>query len=361
MRRLLVALFAVGLAVGCGQSPTDNDEESSQQQDQQDEEDDDDSTWSSVSGPGPVGWAELDPGLVDDIAVYDDGVGTWIERGDEQLGACGEHLGADDDSEGLAVMRPNTTEITDDGEVENQEGDENDFSNGDDDGQETDDLLPDVDEIAERADVDDSPTPVYLTDLNGWVRDFDEDDQFARLLEVRHWDTLPDVEVDVCGTVYRRGDCYVPTEEFGSGGCASATELDPARVPAGLEADDDGQSWELEVELSERCQHGDNRTEEHPEDLEVGVQQIKIDDVDEFPEAEVVDIDGEDVEWRASYLESRSDPVMNPGGVSCTWDLHEIDELDRAVAIVEDDRVYLDLKGAGESREFFVWGEFEVQ
>lgn len=359
MRVLLVVVLMSGLVVGCGDSPAD-DNQSDVNQNQNDEDDDDDSGWSRVSSLGATGWMELDADLVHDIAEFDDAVGTWIEKGDEEVPAeCSGRLEAGEESGGLAVARTNTSEIPE--EDDNQQNFENGSNHGSDDSDGDDNqVLPEIDELEARPDVTGEPAPIYATDLRGWVRDFDEDDNFARLLEIQQYGHRPDIQVETCETAFQRGHCYVPSNEFGASGCGAGIDREPDTLDHQTESRVDGDDWVLDAHVYRYCQHGNSRTDSHPEDLEPGHSQVTIHEIEELPRGEIVELEEDDFEWAGSFVESTSEPVENPGGVSCTWDARQIADLERGAVLVEDGEVYLDLRGAGDDAEFFVWGSFEL-
>lgn len=350
MRTLLIIAAIAALLFACGKSPETDDN-----QDDNNQTENGDPEWEEYSLQH--GWLQLNDDRLTDV---DDGIGSWIETGDEDLpDTCSGDLEAGTDSEGLAAVKP--------GEEHDPDNQQNIGTNSDNTGSNSnsgsnggDIFTPDTSELSPRPGIDDH-TPLHLARLGGEMRPFPEHDLFSRLIAVaerRHGDPI---RVNTCRTAFSHGHCYIPGDSFNDV-CAAAINRGANDRTNVVDIEDDDGDWTITLRVERHCEHGNDLSDDHPDDVElVGHHILTISDAADLPEGEFIELSDDELRWEGSYREHTSDEVMNPGGVSCTWDWHEVSSTARATARIDDNTLFLDLRGDnGDDADFLVWGNFNI-
>ncbi len=228
---------------------------------------------------------------------------------------------------------------------------------------------PSIEErLATRPDLEVEPAPIFNASLsNARAKATDEYEGYERLIEVSAAGGLTPVRYSDCRTVYERGACYVPSDEFGGDGCSIVPEsrLSTQRGVSELEmSDGDGHFSYQRGSLCDDWNEvvGEDDVMENPEILEdLGVQEIRLVGFEDWQEGELRELSADDLEWSASYTASRDcQDLRNPGPMcNCVWDVKDVEEFERAWALPMEDKVYVELKGSGDDEEFYFWGGIE--
>ncbi len=302
--------------------------------------------WGELSSQG--GWTHMYSGGDSDT------IGAWIEEGYQELpDSCDGDLGASADSEGLALAYLGEP-------IENVGTNDMNGPSG----------LSTIEErLNPRPDLDAEPSPIYRTSFDGRVRDYDENDDYDRLVEVfdTSFGSSSPVRISTCRTVAERGACYVPGDEFSGTGCASSPNAEDNTLHSSAKVEASGDDWVLSYSIGYECMDY-QLDDSHPDpfepetDIYFGDHRVIFYDPDGFEQGEVVALTSDDFAWEASYkTEESCQDLRNPGlQCTCKWMLREITDLERGWAIFEDDAVYLELKATVDDEDFFVWGRFEV-
>ncbi len=329
-----VALMA-GAMVGCG-------------------DDDDDSGTPNNDDNGPE-WEELEDrrGWLEKRDEDMVGEGAFMETDYAWIGdSCDEPLESMEDGPGLAWL-----------EVEAAE---NLGSNaGSNDGLGSTRI---EDRLTARPDLEVEPAPIFNVSLNNpTVRDFEENDNYDRLVKAMETSGNSALLYSECRTVYERGSCYVPSDEMSADGCSMAPENNVSRQHSVGSLEMDGEDGQFEFQVGSLCDdfnevEGEGDIWEDPELADsLGVQEITLFDVESWEMGQMRELSGEDLEWSSSYNSSRNcQDLRNPGPMcDCVWDFKEVEEFERAWALPMEDRVYVELKGSGDDSEFYFWGTVE--
>ena len=328
-KKLLAALVSITLTsslflTGCGE---------------EEEQEEDEAEWISFLR----GWTQMDP------SITDDALGMWIEEEDVALAAaCDADLGATAESAGLALARYAEAPS---GHGENASSDR----------------PPSIDDLfAPRPDLAEAPAPIFNTSFRGRISDLDDGEAFSRLVEIDPAGRTGSEPIFVrqCATMYERGHCYVPGNGFSFSGCNASVGDSPGFMISPQSFQTPGADWELSYNDQHDCEAGNDLDASHPdiEDHPLGRHHVTIFDAAELPEGEAVELNGDDIEWLASYQSQRHCPELyNPGEeCQCTWSYREVTQFDRASALIEGGRIYVNLRGAGDDEGFFLWGQFDL-
>lgn len=334
MKFVMVAIAALSLLVACGEDPETDDNEPQQNEQQNDEPDGPE--WADFHRES--GWMELDDQLGDDDQVVDDALGLWIEAMDAELPeSCDGTLTAAGDSDGLAVAR----EAADGGETA---------------------PTPVPDRVDPRPDLTGEPSPIFRTSFRGRVRDYDENPDYDRLVEIEESMESGAVYILSCATMYFRGGCYMPNDEFLGVGCSTSPDSRTSSLDStsGLDQDDDDRV--MTHRESAACDE-DEKTDTHPEDLDVGHHRLVLHDFESLDDDGVIDLEPDDFTWEASTIVEEDCETREDTGPTCecTWDVQEVTGLHRASALIGEDDVYLDLASTTEADGFLLWGRFELK
>ncbi len=346
MKKFLLVMLSVSLLIACGGSDENGSQENPGEENPGEENPGEGTpTWSEFDRES--GWTQMTGG--DESSD----VGPWIEEGDELLPAsCDGTLDAAADSAGLAWARNADSDASNVGANST-----------------TNDPPPSVeDRLSPRPDLDDLPTPIFRTSFDGRMREYSENDDYERLVEIYDRSSMDNrININICATVLERGGCYVPGDELHGAGCTASPNVNLGTVNNASGFEEDGSDWTLSYRHGYECDSGNEVDDSHPEpDIDgtyFGDHILTLHDPDELPHGEVVELEAGDFEWGVSYRADRScQDLLNPGPqCTCTWAFREVTDTERAWAFIDDGEVAIELKGDGDDDEFFLWGQFEIQ
>jgi hypothetical protein len=204
-------------------------------------------------------------------------------------------------------------------------------------------------------------SPIFTVFWSGELRSGDavENDDYPREGTAEDQNLGGLVNVDVCGTAYTGGTCWLPSAEFPFEGCYALQSDSTDFIIGAPELVQETDSITLSYRINDTC---DTETDaaDFPADAERGLQTITL--AADLPENTVVELTADDVAWDSTYLKQLAcEEIGNLGTVcECEWNANSTFELERAWALKQNGKVYLEVKAEGDDGAMWIWGGFEI-
>lgn len=210
-----------------------------------------------------------------------------------------------------------------------------------------------------RPDLAEPPTPIYNVGVVGLISQTTEHMPHTRKLELRDQGLDEIIYLDVCGTMKERGACHIPTDAFSFSGCHGGGFMYSVDT---IQREADG-TFVLEFNRGTECDLENRRTGNHPRDLPIGTQIVRISPGTDLEDGEVLDLTAAMVDWKSSIKtrHSCSDLAGPEPLCSCSWDQVPVAaELERGWLLKQGNKLYLELKSGVRAEDDYVWGGFEI-